>query len=248
MGIQRVVPFASVSRIRSSCRSCRRLITCLIAHRVELGVQCSVHRVELDRRLTGGYGWKKCHAHKIEFPDEGATYFVVNVGDNVECIHRKPSTNKRYTLQVVKIDKHLDFCILAQTGNSTFTEWLETDVSPALKLTTPVFLASYQIGIQDKLDHDYGMNASLGIATGAVVRRSGRHIVHSCPSFKGDSGGAIVISSGKVMALHIAAVNEAKQLVDLAEVDFGSVAESINQLCDSQYSGSVALLLSAIKP
>ena len=91
------------------------------------------------------------------------------------------------------------------------------------------------------------MNLSLGIATGAVVRRSDRHMVHSCPSFKGDSGGAIVIGNGKAIALHIAAVNEAKQMVDLEAVDLGSVAESINQLCDSQYSGSVALLLSAIK-
>ena len=211
--------------------------------------------VLMERGKHFGYGFAVSDSHVYtaahhweEEGEEGATYFVVNVGDNVECIHGKPSSNKRYALQVVKIDKQLDYCILERTGDNSFPQWLETDVSPALKLTTPVFLAAYQIGIQDQLDHDYSINVSLGIATGAVVRRSGRHMVHSCPSFKGDSGGAIVIGNGKVIALHVAAVSEAKQLADLAEVDLGSVADSINQLCDSQYSGSVALLISAINP
>ena len=46
-------------------------------------------------------------------------------------------------------------------------------------------------------------------------------MVHSCAAFKGDSGGAIVISNGKVIGLHIAAVNEAKELLDVTSVDFG---------------------------
>ena len=47
----------------------------------------------------------------------------------------------------------------------------------------------------------------------------------------GNSCGAIVISNGKVIGLNIAAV---KGMLDLAAVDFGSVVESINQLCDAQ--------------
>ena len=165
----------------------------------------------------------------------------------MECIHGKPSANKRYNLQVVQLDKHLDYCILEIIGDHTFTEWLETDVSCNLTLTTPVFLAAYQIGIQERLD-EYEMGVTLGITSGTIVRRGNRHVVHSCASFKGDSGGAIVISNGKVIGLHIAAVNEAKELLDVTSVDFGSVADSINQLCDAQSSGSVALLVSAIKP
>ena len=185
--------------------------------------------------------------HWEEENDDGATYFAVKVGDEVECIYGKPSNNKRYTLQVVKLDPHLDYCILELTGSAKFTEFLETDGSSTLKLTTPVFLAAHQIGIQDQLD-DCDMKLSLGITTGAIVQRSGRHMLHSCASFKGDSGGAIVISNGKVIGIHIAAVNEAKEMLDLTAVDFGSVAESINQLCDAQSSGSVALLVSAMEP
>ena len=185
--------------------------------------------------------------HWEEENDEGATYFAVAVGDKVECIHGKPSANKRYNLQVVKLDGHLDYCILEIIGEHTFTEWLETDVSPNLTLTTPVFLAAYQIGIQERLD-EYEMGVTLGITSGSIVRRGNRHVVHSCASFKGDSGGAIVISNGKVIGLHVAAVNEAKDLLDVTSVDFGSVADSINQLCDAQSSGSVALLVSAIEP
>jgi V8-like Glu-specific endopeptidase len=70
-------------------------------------------------------------------------------------------------------------------------------------------------------------------------------MVHSCASFKGDSGGAIVISDGKVIGLHMASVNEAKELLD---TEFDSVADSINHLCDAHSSGSIALLVSAIVP
>ena len=73
-------------------------------------------------------------------------------------------------------------------------------------------------------------------------------MVHSCASFKGDSGGAIVISNGKLIGLHIAAVNEAKESLDVTSVDFDSVADSIKQLCHAQSSGSVALLVSAMEP
>ena len=187
--------------------------------------------------LTAAHHWE-------EGDDEDAARFVVSVGDRVQCIHGKPSANRRYNLQVVKLDQHLDYCILEVIGD-TLSEWLETDVSPNLKLTTPVFLASYQIGIQQHLD-TYNMGVSLGIANGIVMRRSNRHMVHSCSAFKGDSGGAIVISNGKVIGLHLASVNEAKHLLDMNEIDFGSVAESINQLCDAQASGSIALLVSAI--
>lgn len=187
------------------------------------------------------------HHWEEEEDKEGATSFAVAVGDKVECIHGKPSANKHYNLQVVKLDERLDYCILEIIGDHTFTEWLETDVSPNLGLTTPLFLASYQIGIQDHLD-DYNMGVSLGIANGIIVRKTKRHIVHSCAAFKGDSGGAIVISNGKVIGLHIASVNEAKHLLDLTPIDFGSVADSLNQLCDAQSSGSVALLVSAIEP
>jgi Trypsin-like peptidase domain len=185
--------------------------------------------------------------HWEEEDDEGATYFAVAVGDKVECIHGKPSANKRYNLQVVKLDQHLDHCILKIIGDHTFTEWLETNVSPNLTLTAPVFFALYQIGIRERLD-EYEMGVTLGITTGTIVRRCNRHVVHSCASFNGDSGGAIVISNGKVILLHMAAVNEAKELLDVTSVDFGSVADSINKLCDAQSSGSVALLVSAIEP
>ena len=196
--------------------------------------------VSNSRVYTAAHHWE-------EADGEGATYFEVAVGDKVECIHGKPSANKRYNLQVVKLDEHLDYCILEIIGDHTFTEWLETDVSPNLKLTTPVFLASYQIGIQKQLD-DYNMGVSLGIANGIILRRSNRHMVHSCAAFKGDSGGAIVISNGKVIGLHVASVTEAQHMLDVTLVDFGSVADSINQLCDAQSSGSVALLVSAIEP
>mmetsp|Transcript_17249 Transcript_17249/g.47169 ORF Transcript_17249/g.47169 Transcript_17249/m.47169 type:complete len:331 (-) Transcript_17249:138-1130(-) len=196
--------------------------------------------VSNNRVYTAAHHWE-------EDDDQGTTYFAVKVGDKVKCMYGKPSDNKRYDLQIVKLDPRLDYCVLELTEGCTFSEWLETEISPTLKLTTPVFLAAYQIGIQERLD-DYKMGLSLGITTGAIVRSSNRHLVHSCAAFKGDSGGAIVISNGKVIGLHIAAVNEAKELLDLTTIDFGSVADSINQLCDAQSSGSVALLVSAIEP
>jgi Trypsin-like peptidase domain len=210
--------------------------------------------VLIEEGKTFGSGFAVSHSrvyttarHWEEEDDEGGTYFAVAVGDKVECIHGRPSANKRYKLQVVKLDEHLDYCILKIIGDHTFTEWLETDVSPNLTLTTPVFLAAYQIGTQDHLD-DYNMGASLGIANGIVMRRTKRHMVHSCAAFKGDGDGTIVISNGKVIGLHIASVNEAKHMLDLTSVDFESVADSINQLFDAQTSGSVALLVSAIEP
>ena len=184
--------------------------------------------------------------------DEGPSSFIIVVAVlkgtcGYSTFVYTNGTKRDPILKRIKLDKHLDYCILEIIGDHTFTEWLETDVSPNLTLTTPVFLAAYQIGIQERLD-EYEMGVTLGITSGTIVRRGNRHVVHSCASFKGDSGGAIVISNGKVIGLHIAAVNEAKELLDVTSVDFGSVADSINQLCDAQSSGSVALLVSAIKP
>lgn len=185
--------------------------------------------------------------HWEEVSGDGRISFAVEVGSQVECIHGKPSANRKVSLEVVKLDKHLDYCILELMGGITFptSGWLELDPCAQLRLTTPVFLASFQIGIQEHLD-DYGMGVSLGITNGIVVRKSQRHMLHSCAAFKGDSGGAIVISNGKVVGLHVAAVNEARELMDMNSVDFESVADSINNLCDAQSSGSVALLASAI--
>ena len=73
--------------------------------------------------------------------------------------------------------------------------------------------------------------------------------MHSCPPFKvdgGGGGGAILITSdGTLIGIHLATLNEAKELQD--DMDLDGVAESVpHQIELAYYSGSIALHVSAI--
>jgi hypothetical protein len=170
----------------------------------------------------------------------------VAVGHEVMCIYGNPSNKKCYTLKIETMDQKVDYCILERLGDAPFPEWLETNASPNLRVSLPVFLAAYQIGVQKDLDA-YDMEPSLGVTSGMVMKTTNRHFLHSCCAFKGDSGGAIVIGNGQVIGIHIASVNEAEDMLNMSNIDLGSIENSINQLTHSHYSGSIALRLSAIE-
>ena len=80
------------------------------------------------------------------------------------------------------------------------------------------------------------------------IQKGQRHFLHDCPAFGGDSGGAIVISRGQVVGIHLESVNEFQKTLDMNALELASVADSVEDLIHSHHSGSVALFPSAMKP
>jgi len=107
-------------------------------------------------------------------------------------------------------------------------------------------LAAYQIGLNQDLK-TFNLETGLGFSPGHIVKKGHRHFLHSCPAFKGDSGGAIVICGGQVVGIHLESVNEFRKTLDMTSSELESVADSVEDLIHSHHSGCVALFPSAIK-
>ena len=97
---------------------------------------------------------------------------------------------------------------------------------------------------------EYPIFFSLGVMSATVTRLSANHIVFQSASFSGDSGSALSLMGGNVIGLHVAGVNEAKELLRLAEANdrFNAVEASIDSLIRTTGHGCVGLLAHVFLP
>lgn len=175
----------------------------------------------------------------------------------------RPNEGKKCQLIVDFIDWENDFIVfVAQSGHQS-PSYL-TPTSESLQLGDECILVAYQIGLHNDLE-ELGKEPTAGVFLGAITKRHERHFVYSCPSFAGDSGGAIILHDGEVFGIHIMTVNEANELQRLKSLETGaddednldmkmkeltkhviSVEKSVNSLVDSLNSGALGLSISAI--
>ena len=168
------------------------------------------------------------------------------IGSEVKCFYGSPENNKLCTMKIINFDGRLDHCVLERQGDAPFPDFLQIlDNSADLPKTTPVFLAAYQIGLKKDLKA-FNLETGLGFSPGHIVKTGRRHFLHSCAAFGGDSGGAIVISRGQVVGIHLESVNEFQKTLDMTSLELESVADSVEDLIHSHHSGCVALFPSAI--
>jgi len=172
------------------------------------------------------------------------------VGTELLCRFGKPNQNLERKLRISAVDRRLDYCILRTVpGEASLPNFLETSTAP-LQTGRNCILAAFQIGIQDDLKY-LDPDLSVGVFKGEISKLYPRHFVYQCPSFAGDSGGAVVLKNGKVIGIHQETVIQARERIqhgeDLdANARLESVEASIDELLRSLSSGSIGLQLSAI--
>ena len=172
------------------------------------------------------------------------------VDKEVTCHFGKPIEQITRRLRIASYDTRLDYCILSTIkGEADLPEFLEVSLEP-LTPGRQCILAAFQIGIQQDLEH-LDPSLSVGVFRGEIAKLYSRHFVYQCPSFAGDSGGAVVLKDGKVIGIHQETVIQARERIqhagDLdADACLDSVEASLDDLIRSLSSGSIGLQLSAI--
>ena len=172
------------------------------------------------------------------------------VGKEVICRLGKPNKHVIRQLVISKVDSRLDYCVLhTVAGEAPLPAFLEISTSP-LKPGKQCILAAFQIGIQDDMKH-LDPDLSVGVFRGEIAKLYPRHFVYQCPSFAGDSGGAVVLKDGRVVGIHQETVIQARERIQNgATLDMDSrlesVEASVDDLIRSLSSGSIGLQLNAI--
>jgi len=172
-------------------------------------------------------------------------------GAEVLCHFGKPHQSVMRRLIISEVDSRLDYCILKTiAGEAPLPNSLEVSTAP-LNPGKNCILAAFQIGIQDDLK-DLDPDLSVGVFKGEISKLYPRHFVYQCPSFAGDSGGAVVLKDGKVIGIHQETVIQARERIEKgedidADARLESVEASIDELLRSLSSGSIGLQLSAIR-
>ena len=174
----------------------------------------------------------------------------VTVGMEISCHFGKPNQHFVRQLRISGVDSRLDYCILKTVpGEAPLPTFLEISRVP-LQPGKSCILANFQIGIQEDMK-DLDPDLSVGVFKGEISKLYPRHFVYQCPSFAGDSGGAVVLRGGKVIGIHQETVIQARERiqhgVDLdADARLESVEASIDELLRSLSGGSIGLQLMAI--
>ena len=172
------------------------------------------------------------------------------VGMEMSCHFGKPNQHLVRRLRISEVDHRLDYCVLRTlSGEATLPNFLEISTAP-LQSGRNCILAAFQIGIQNDLNY-LDPHLSVGIFKGEISKLYPRHFVYQCPSFAGDSGGAVVLRGGKVIGIHQETVIQARERiqhgVDLdVDARLESVEASIDELLRSLSGGSIGLQLMAI--
>ena len=173
------------------------------------------------------------------------------VGSEVICHFGKPNQHIIRRVAISSVDIRMDYCILdIAEGEVNFPDHLEVSTDP-LEPGKNCVLAAFQIGIQQDLK-DLDPHLSIGVFKGEIAKLYPRHFVYQCPSFAGDSGGAIVLRDGRAVGIHQETVIQARERIQhRADLDVDarleSVEASVDELIRSLSSGSIGLQLAAIR-
>ena len=171
------------------------------------------------------------------------------VGTEVICHFGKPNQHIIRRVSISSVDIRLDYCTLdIVEGEQNLPDHLEISTDP-LEPGKNCILAAFQIGIQQDLK-DLDPDLSIGVFKGEIAKLYPRHFVYQCPSFAGDSGGAIVLRDGRAVGIHQETVIQARERIKQADLDVDarleSVEASVDELIRSLSSGSIGLQLAAI--
>jgi hypothetical protein len=157
----------------------------------------------------------------------------------IECL----IDGKQSTLKVLYRDLNYDFAVLL--SSIPHQHHLTISKDSVLPGSKAVFV-SYNVGINEDLDASF--NGSFSVTSAIIVKKSPHHVVYQGFGFAGDSGSALTLIDGKVIAIHLEGINQAKERLR-GKNDFdnrlNAVEESVDGLTKNLAQGSIGLLLSS---
>jgi len=184
-------------------------------------------------------------AHNFEDP-QNPGHSLVKQKAVVEAYFGRPFDGETIQLELKSIDFRLDLAVFSIQGRSAGAPTAFLPLARAPRLGTHCVLVAFQLGIRAEivdLDPDYGV----GVMAGNVVRVHPRHISYSCPSFSGDSGGAVVLGDGGIFAIHLFTANQWRERQNTTAVSddahMEDMAESVDSLIRGGGSVSIGLKL-----
>lgn len=181
-----------------------------------------------------------CH-HNIQGYETQPIHGLMEDGSRVS-FRVRPSTDEDVAMDVAALD--------IDTDGRTSRHYLVLSSSP-LRRGLEVAVLSFQSKIQEDLEDSFGV--SVGFVKASVYKASSRHVLLQAPTFRGDSGAAVVLQDGKLVAMNVAGVNAAKErLQQLDLIASGTklqrrleaVEKSVDSLVGDLAQGSIAVLAS----
>lgn len=170
------------------------------------------------------------------------------IGDTVEAWIPKgdgKSGMDDLSLNLVKIDKDLDFAVLTTSKSYAHVQLFRGD--PQILRGKGLVLCTYQIGLQQYLQ-EFDLQLTAMSAKLLSISRTRRHFTYECDSWSGDSGSAIVAYRGEVVGMHLEGVNAARETLEQKEAIDDRLTElqqSVKSLVKSTAQGGFGLLASA---
>ncbi len=116
-----------------------------------------------------------------------------------------------------------------------------------------VSVLGFQIGIEEDLEESF--HFTIGLVKSSIAKWKTNHLLLFAATFRGDSGAAVVLVDGALIAMNVAGVNEAKERLVRAEVGIDdedtllarlkNVEDSIDSLTSGLAQGSVCVRATA---
>lgn len=158
-----------------------------------------------------------------------------------DCLYAE--TGRQATVKLAKRSGEYDYAIL-EAGTDQPHILACTQLSHPLRGSNLV-LASFRIGIAEYAPL---FSQRLGFASvmSITVSPHDHHLFYSCPTFRGDSGAALLLKDGQLVGLHTEVVNSLRERLDRERVvDRLSEVESLDAVVSGGLGqGCVAVLAS----
>ena len=152
-----------------------------------------------------------------------------------------------FHLRVVARDDDLDVAVLECDSSYVHQHFLSPfEGAPDMLVGESMALCAFQLALKEDLPE---FHASLGVmpAVGMKVSSAKRHVVYSCATLGGDSGGALLLHDGQLVGIHLALVNALHEALDrklAVNERLDSVEASLDELVRGVSNGCIALLAS----
>jgi len=160
----------------------------------------------------------------------------------VHAIFGEPHATQTADFTVMAYDNTLDYVVLSVKNVSFGHAYLPLS-DRALHQSDECVLAAVPIDLGPFLQ-DIASHLRVYTHRGTVTATHTRHFVYDCASYGGESGGAVVLSNGKVIGMHLETVNQCRERLGHAkDVDarLNDVELSVDSLLRGTASGAIAL-------
>uniref|UniRef100_A0A6T5U1A1 Uncharacterized protein n=1 Tax=Chlamydomonas chlamydogama TaxID=225041 RepID=A0A6T5U1A1_9CHLO len=176
-------------------------------------------------------------------------------GDTVRAY--MPHYKKHIVLKVTHWFEELDIAMLQydippgtpEGADHPGTSYLQPSHEYAIPGSS-IALCSCTIHITKELDEKFPV---VGVYQASIVRytHDPQRIVYNCPTFEGDCGSAVLLHDGKLIGLHVEAINQLKERIEkdkiMAEVDgehlLAARLASVEESVDSAIRGTAHVAL-----